>query len=233
MSPSAGASARLPEPLDFFRWIHGLVLAGDPRVRRLGPVKDSMRDGLSELASSVRRSVWHLTDTPTWSEVRAARDLATVTARRGIDGRYATPPRSLDRLPMLSSHHPGLRVGPVPGPLLVVDSRVVFVGAPRGSDLEGQVFMSSTPHVTSAAAACVDAVWAQCVPVRTPDEPPPFTRRMVEIGFLLTDGATDREIAKALGVSERTVSAQVAEITRRLGARNRGHAIALIGGGRF
>ena len=56
---------------------------------------------------------------------------------------------------------------------------------------------------------------------------------MVEIGFLLTDGATDREIAKALGVSERTVSAQVAEITRRLGARNRGHAIALIGGGRF
>ncbi len=207
------------------------MLAGDPRVRALGPVKASMREGLSELASSVRHSVWHLTDTPTWSEVRAARDLATVAARRGIDGRYATSPRSLDRLPMLSSHHPALRVGPVPGPLLVVDSRVVYVGAPRGSELEGQVFASSTPHVTAAAAACVEAVWAQCVAAHGPGETPPFTPRMVEIGFLLTDGATDREIARTLGVSERTVSAQVAEVTRRLGARNRGHAIALIGGG--
>ena len=59
---------------------------------------------------------------------------------------------------------------------------------------------------------------------------PPFTRRMVDIAFLLVDGATDREIARALGVSERTVSADVREMSRRLGARSRAHAIALISG---
>ena len=38
---------------------------------------------------------------------------------------------------------------------------------------------------------------------------PPFTPRMVDIALLLVDGATDREIARSLGVSERTVSADV------------------------
>ena len=49
-------------------------------------------------------------------------------------------------------------------------------------------------------------------------EEPPFTRRMVDIAFLLVDGATDREIARTLGVSERTVSADVREMSLRLGA---------------
>jgi DNA-binding NarL/FixJ family response regulator len=54
---------------------------------------------------------------------------------------------------------------------------------------------------------------------------------MVDIAFLLTEGASDREIARHLHVSERTVSADVAEIVRRLGARGRAHAIAVIGSG--
>ena len=53
---------------------------------------------------------------------------------------------------------------------------------------------------------------------------------MVDIALLLVDGATDREIAGALGVSERTVSADVREVIRRLGARSRAQAIALISG---
>ncbi len=53
---------------------------------------------------------------------------------------------------------------------------------------------------------------------------------MVDIAFRLVDGATDREIARALGVSERTVSSDVREMSRRLGARSRAHAIALISG---
>lgn len=59
---------------------------------------------------------------------------------------------------------------------------------------------------------------------------PPFTPRMVEIGLRLVDGATDREIARALGVSERTVSADVHEMSRRLGARSRAHAVAMVAG---
>ena len=61
-------------------------------------------------------------------------------------------------------------------------------------------------------------------------EPPPFTARMLQIAYRLVNGATDREIARALDVSERTVSAEVREMSRRLGARSRAHAISLISG---
>ncbi|GGL26296.1 helix-turn-helix transcriptional regulator [Phycicoccus endophyticus] len=224
---------RFADPRDFFRWAHGLVVAGDDRFRALGTVKESLSAGLGALTGSVQASVWHLTHTPTWSEVRAGRGLAAVAARRGVDGRYVTSPASLERLPLLASHHPRLRVAPVVAPLLVVDGRTVFVGAPRGHSLEGQVFVSTVPHVAAAAVTCYERVWAGATPVHGPGEQPRFSRRMVEVAFLLTDGATDREIARTLGVSERTVSADVAEVTRRLGARGRGHAIALIGGGSY
>ena len=67
-------------------------------------------------------------------------------------------------------------------------------------------------------------------PVLAPHEPPPFTPRMVEVAQLLLRGATDRQIARELRVSERTVSAEVSEITRRLGATSRANAVARISG---
>ena len=50
------------------------------------------------------------------------------------------------------------------------------------------------------------------------------------MALLLLRGATDRQISRELGVSERTVSAEVRELGRRLGATNRAHAIARICG---
>jgi DNA-binding NarL/FixJ family response regulator len=84
--------------------------------------------------------------------------------------------------------------------------------------------------VVAPAVEFYEVLWASAVPAVPPGQDPPFTPRMVEIGFLLVDGATDREIARALDVSERTVSADVHEMSRRLGARSRSHAIALISG---
>lgn len=218
---------------EFFRWAHALVLAGDERFQDVGPVDASLRQGLDDLASSVRRSVWHLTYLPTWGQVRSARRLATVAARGDVDGRYVTDVRSLQRLPMLTSHHRAARVSHVVAPLLVIDARLVFIGAPRGHELAAHAWRTTAPAVVGAAIRCVETVWTTATPAVPPGEHPPFTRRMVDIGFLLTDGSTDAEIARQLNVSARTVSADVAEIVRRLGARNRAHAIALIGGGTY
>jgi len=52
----------------------------------------------------------------------------------------------------------------------------------------------------------------------------------VDIAWLLADGASDRQISRELGISERTVSNEVREIGRRLGAANRAHTIARICG---
>ena len=53
---------------------------------------------------------------------------------------------------------------------------------------------------------------------------------MVEISWLLAEGASDRLISRELGISERTVSTEVREIGRRLGTTNRAHTIARICG---
>jgi DNA-binding CsgD family transcriptional regulator len=227
---SASAVAPGSDPASFFRWAHRLAVAGDPRFVALGPVEALLAARADEVGRQRHTSVWHMTHLPGWPEVRAAR--ALVAGRHGVDLRYVTTERSLEQLPLLSSHHhPYLRVAPVIGHLLVLDRTSAFIGAPLGHPLTGTVWTTTSPPVVAEGVRCFETVWAGARPVPAPGEEPPFTRRMVAIGFLLTEGASDREIARELHVSQRTVSAEVAEMVRRLGARSRAHAIALIGRG--
>jgi DNA-binding CsgD family transcriptional regulator len=225
------AAALGADPPAFFRWVQGLAVSGDPRFAEVGAVEPLLDERAETVGGELRHSVWHMTHLPTWPEVRAARGL-THRRNRGVDVRYVTSERTLAALPMLSSHHhPYLRVGPVVGPLLVLDHTVVYVGAPFGHPRTGTVWSSSNAPVVAEAVRCFETTWSAAHPAVAPGEDPPFTRRMVDIAFLLTEGASDREIARRLHVSERTVSADVAEIVRRLGARGRAHAIALVGSG--
>ena len=73
-------------------------------------------------------------------------------------------------------------------------------------------------------------MWSAARPAVPEGEEPPLTPRMVEICWLLADGASDRLIGRSRGISERTVSNEVREIGRRLGAANRAHTIARICG---
>ena len=67
---------------------------------------------------------------------------------------------------------------------------------------------------------------APSAPVRRSDEHG-LTDREREVLSLLEDGRTNREIARALFLSERTVGVHVSNILRKLGARNRAEAAAL------
>ena len=114
----------------------------------------------------------------------------------------------------------------MPHPLLVADGRLVVVGDSTGD----AVWTSSAPDVVAGAVGLFEQVWQTAARAVPEGEDPPYTPRMLEIALLLVDGATDREIARALGVSERTVSADVRKMSSRLGARSRAHAVALISG---
>lgn len=218
----------------FFAWVHGLVAAEDPRLRPIGPVDVAYSSGAERVAKQVRRSVWHMTIFPSWNTVRAADPFAALRHRPGVDIRYLTTSLSVEKLPMLASHHhPYLRVGPVVDSMLVLDGARVFVGEPHGTTPVSGVFESTDAKVVASAVRVFDAGWRTAAPVHPEGEDPPFTRRMVQVAFHLTAGASDREIARALRISDRTVSAEVAEIVRRLGARGRTHAIGLITGAAY
>ncbi|MFF8610858.1 response regulator transcription factor [Streptomyces sp. NPDC015346] len=56
---------------------------------------------------------------------------------------------------------------------------------------------------------------------------------LLQVLELVADGRTNADIARILGRSEHTVVDQVKEARRRLGARDRAHAVALAIGGRL
>jgi DNA-binding NarL/FixJ family response regulator len=59
------------------------------------------------------------------------------------------------------------------------------------------------------------------------DDASPLTQRQVEVVNLLAAGKSTREVARALGVSPRTVQVHVGAIMKRLGVTSRLQVVAL------
>ena len=207
---------------------HDLIDARDPRFTLLAPVSE-VDEPLERMESSVRVSMWNAQRHHTIYAMRDSAEIDEGMRRRGVGLRFVLPRRIAERrCPLASSFELGLRLAPVAHPLMVLDRRLVVLGDSTGDS----VWTSSAPEVVEKATGFYEQLWQAAEPAVPEGEEPPFTRRMVDIAFLLVDGAADREVARALGVSERTVSSDVREMSRRLGARSRAHAIALISGGR-
>ncbi len=60
--------------------------------------------------------------------------------------------------------------------------------------------------------------------VRAPDEPQPLTERETEVLRLIAEGLANKEIARALGIGEKTVKSHVSAILAKLGVQSRTQA---------
>jgi DNA-binding NarL/FixJ family response regulator len=69
--------------------------------------------------------------------------------------------------------------------------------------------------------AALDAIRALLVPEPTPAEDSPLTPRQRQVAGLVAGGGTNRQIARALGITEKTVEVHLTQIMARLGARSR------------
>ena len=207
----------------FFPFTRGLIHARDPRLTRVtGEPGAGVTRVLAEAATSVLAMFHHVT----LAEIHELTHRRPRAPARAAALRVVVHPAGLDRCPMASSVLPTLRRGPAAQPLAVVDGRRAVLRDPVGDAW----WVTADPHLVARATDTVERLWDAAEPVLAPHEAPPFTARMVEVGLMLLRGATDRQIARELQVSERTVSAEVREITRRLGATGRAHAIARISG---
>jgi non-specific serine/threonine protein kinase len=62
-----------------------------------------------------------------------------------------------------------------------------------------------------------------------PVEPDPLTRRERQIAELVAEGGANREIARALHISQRTVEADIEHAFSKLGFNNRAQLAAWVG----
>lgn len=209
----------------FGEW-HRRIAGSDPDFAPLGHVSRVL-EPLARIEVSIRESVWNAQRHHTLHASRSVAALGASLERKHVTFRYVVPRRVAEhRCPLLSSIEPEARLAPVAHPMMICDGRRVILGDSTGET----VWTSVAPDVVADAVAFYERLWGSAEPAVPEGEQPPYTPRMVQIAYRLVDGCTDREIARALGVSERTVSADVREMSRRLGARSRAHAIALIAG---
>jgi DNA-binding CsgD family transcriptional regulator len=218
--------ADLPEEyLAFLALTQSLMAERDPSMRYLGMNAEAGR-ALAVLAAQNRSTVWNMQRRVSCYALRDGRHLDEAARRRGVVSRMVVNPATLPQCPILSSYDPDVRVGTVPFQLIVLDSLHIVLAGRDGDTM----WTSSEPDLVARAVRAYEAVWSAARPAVPEGEEPPLTPRMVEICWLLADGASDRVISRALGISERTVSNDVREIGRRLGAANRAHTIARICG---
>jgi DNA-binding CsgD family transcriptional regulator len=213
----------------FVHDVHERILGGDPRAQLLGTARDAS-SALRDIAEETSSTLWNVQPRLTVRGVRETRALDDHSTARGVAMRFVTSSAALHQFPLLSSHVPFVRVAPVTQAMLVADARVVVVAGPPGTSEEPTIWATAEPRVVARAMRVYDDLWRSARPGVPECEEPPFTPRMVELSFLLIDGATDRQIARRLNVSERTVSNEVRELVNRLGATSRIHAIAMLAG---
>jgi DNA-binding CsgD family transcriptional regulator len=64
------------------------------------------------------------------------------------------------------------------------------------------------------------------LPVRVASAPPALTTRQREVAALVAEGLTNREIARRLGIEERSAEGHLERIRLRLGLRSRAQVAA-------
>jgi len=172
----------------------------------------------------------------TWSHVRStqatgylARVEASLPTNRRVlsdgldmesiwdDGLLESSAREL----LVAEDHPCYRLSAVPIEMKIVDHRAVVLVGPI-VDGEPSVMVARRPEVLAAAGAYWRAV-RRVSHLATDDTSPPVTvtRRQRQIVALLAQDHCDDAIAESLGVSVRTVRADIAAIMRTLGVRSR------------
>lgn len=114
--------------------------------------------------------------------------------------------------------------------VLIADGAVVaghFANRPAVLRIgSGGGFDSLEPALILSAAALLAAGYRVNADHQSPPIAP-LTARELQVAALLVDGASNKAIARALGISVHTVKFHVAAVLAKLGARNRADAVAI------
>ncbi|QIM21171.1 helix-turn-helix transcriptional regulator [Phycicoccus sp. HDW14] len=177
-----------------------------------------------------RQSIWNMQRSFQVSLNRQVFELDERARDKGVEERSVLPRHAALGSPLATTIEPSLRLGPVPIPMLVSDVSYAILQGPLGPHGLNTPYGTEDPDLVGLAAAAFLETWEAAIPWQEAGLRPPLEARRFRIAVMLMDGHTDRGIAAELGTSLRTVSSEVRAIVDWLGARNRGHAVAMLVG---
>ena len=144
---------------------------------------------------------------------------------RGLEMHLIVPPSALRSNPLLTTQHPTARVGPVTSTLVLIDDEAAVVPGPMSAAGDATAWIVRTPRLVASALELWHATWAVSMPC-LPDSRPPLSPRQYATACLVSQGATDSQVGRQLGVSARTVGSDLQQICAVVGARSRAEMIA-------
>ncbi|MBM6403590.1 helix-turn-helix transcriptional regulator [Phycicoccus sp. CSK15P-2] len=222
----------MTDPLQtgFFDHVAQLMLANDPRVTLLGPLADASRH-LTRGLGGARVHTWNMQVSVNIPALREGlRREQALTHLGSLDMCEITTRTTLRINPLYASAEPKSRVADVAAPLLIVDQSQAFLAGPDGTRHEATIWETTDPGLVARACETFLATWVNSRPIIEIVDRPLLESRRLQVALHLAEGGTDREIATALGTSQRTVSTEIRHIIDWLGARNRAHAVAMLVG---
>lgn len=203
-----------------------------PGFRRLGTGNEEIERHLAEAVEpTTRRSAWSMQPIMHFDP---GDDLRTTNARslaRGLDMRTITTERTLRLNPLCSSEDPDLRIGPALFQCILVDEATAVVGGPLSAQGFPTAWLATRSDVVDHVTDLWHETWARSRPAVPGGTAPPFTPRQCLVARRLVVGTKDAAIARELGVSLRTVAAEISHLVSSLGASNRAAATLALRGG--
>ncbi|GAA2740296.1 LuxR family transcriptional regulator [Terrabacter aerolatus] len=205
-----------------------------PGFRRLGTGNEEIGRNLAEAVEpTTRRSVWSMQPIMHFDPGDELRSTNARSLARGLDMRTITTERTLRLNPLCSSEDPELRIGPALFQCILVDEATAVVAGPLSAQGFPTAWLATRSDVVAHVTDLWHETWARSRPAVPPGASPLFTPRQCLVARRLVVGTKDAAIARELGVSLRTVAAEISHLVSTLGASNRAAATLALRGGTF
>ena len=202
-----------------------------PGFRLLGEGLDQIDAGLAALEPRARSSVWAMQPMLFWDPRNGMIAIDEQTRQRGVDLRFITGERSAVANPLITSEMPHVRFGPAPAQFILIDATTAVVGGPIGGDDYPTAWLTTRDDLVTVVRDVWEAALPQSRPGVAEGSEPPFTPRQCHVARRMVLGVKDAAIARELGVSVRTVAAEVSALLDGLGATSRAEAALVLRGG--
>lgn len=208
------------------------VLVGE-RVSGLDPLgigSDEIVAGLHRLEPRARSSVWNMQRAVGFDPDDPMPGLTERSRARGLDMALITTRWGLTQHPLLTSVVPHLRVGPVHGPMILIDKACAVLPGSTTRDGQPTAWLVTAPALVRQACTVWDETVSLSRPARDVGAAEPLTARQYTVACRVAQGVKDAAIARELRVSVRTVANEVEVVLRVLGATNRAAAVLAMRG---
>ncbi|CAN7601746.1 LuxR C-terminal-related transcriptional regulator [Terrabacter sp. LjRoot27] len=203
-----------------------------PGFRRLGVGAEQIERNLATAVEPVtRRSVWSIQPIIHFDPVDISRTTNARSVERGLSMLTITTERTLRLNPLISSEKPDLQVGPAQFQCILADETTAVVAGPLSEHGFSTAWLTTRSDVVDRVRSLWHETLARSRPAVPEGTSPPFTPRQCLVARRLVVGTKDAAIARELGVSLRTIAAEISHLVTQLGVPNRAAASLALRGG--